>query len=218
MLSSVRRPVAAVVLASSLVVVAASCSGSDDESSSSAIEIEPSSYVVREAVTTTVAAPVDSTPTADGRSPVEQAYTVEDGDVPFAIAELYEVDLDELRNYNGWASDYSDFPGTGGVVRIPPNAKFIDPNATTTSAAEDETEDTEEGSETTAAAQDGDCAPGSYAVEDGDNPTLIAEKFDVTLEALTAANGWDASYSNFPGSGESIVIPAPADCDATATT
>ena len=91
-------------------------------------------------------------------------------------------------------------------------------NATTTSAAEEETEDTEEGTETTAAAQDGDCAPGSYAIEDGDNPTLIAEKFDVTLEALTAANGWDASYSNFPGTGESIVIPAPADCDATATT
>ena len=129
MFSSVRRPLGAVVLSAGLVLVAASCSD-DDPATSNTVTIKPSSYVVRDAATTTVVtAPVDTTPTADGRSPVEQAYTVQAEDNPSQIAALYDIDLDELRNYNGWASDYSDFPAVDGIVRIPPNALFIDPNA-----------------------------------------------------------------------------------------
>ena len=199
------------MVSSALVLVAASCSDEDPDTASSVVEIEPSAYEVQDIATTT-AAPVDTTPTAEGRSPVEQAYIVQEGDYPVVIAELFDIDIDELRNYNGWASDYSDFPQAGGTVRIPPNAKFIDPTATTTSEAdeEDETESTEEESDTTAAP--GDCEPaGSYVVEEGDNPTLIAEKFDVTLEALTSANGWASDYSDFPNVGASIVIPG-EDC------
>ena len=202
------------MVSSALVLVAASCSDEDPDTASSVVEIAPSAYEVQELATTT-AAPVDTTPTADGRSPVEQAYIVQEGDYPVIIAELYDVDIDELRNYNGWASDYSDFPQAGGTVRIPPNAKFIDPNATTTSTAEEEddeaTESTDEGEETGTTAE-GDCEPaGSYVIEEGDNPTLIAEKFDVTLEALTSANGWASDYSDFPNVGASIVIPG-EDC------
>ena len=200
------------MVSSALVVVAASCSDEDPDTSSSVVEIAPSAYEVQD-VATTSSVPEDTTPTADGRSPVEQSYTVREGDFPVVIADLYDIDVEELRNYNGWASDYSDFPNAGGTVRIPPNAKFIDPNATTTSEAEDEedtTESTEEGSETTTA--DSECEPaGSYVIEEGDNPSLIAEKFDVTLEALTAANSWSSDYSNFPNVGASIVIPG-TDC------
>ena len=39
---------------------------------------------------------------------------------------MFDVTLDELRNYNGWDEDYGGFPGRGGTVRIPPGAKFID--------------------------------------------------------------------------------------------
>ena len=200
------------MVSSALVVVAASCSDEDPDTASSVVEIAPSAYEVQDVVTTS-SVPVDTTPTADGRSPVEQSYTVKEGDFPVVIADLYDIEVDELRNYNGWAADYSDFPNAGGTVRIPPNAKFIDPNATTTSEAEEEdegTESTEEGSETTTG--DSQCEPaGSYVVEDGDNPTLIAQKFDVTLEALTSANSWSSDYSNFPNVGASIVIPG-EDC------
>ena len=106
--------------------------------------IEPSSYVVRDiGDDDVVTAPVDTTPTADGRSPVEQTYTVKAVTTRRQIAVLYDIDLDELRNYNGWAADYSDFPAVGGIVRIPPDAQFIDPNATTTSTEEGEDEETD---------------------------------------------------------------------------
>ena len=200
------------MVSSALVVVAASCSDEDPDTASSVVEIEPSHYEVQD-IATTSSVPLDTTPTAEGRSPVEQTYTVKEGDFPVSIADLYDIDVEELRNYNGWAADYSDFPNSGGTVRIPPDAKFIDPNATTTSTEEDEdeaTDSTEEGSEPSTA--DSDCEPaGSYVVEEGDNPTLIAEKFDVTLEALTSSNGWASDYSDFPNVGASIVIPG-EDC------
>ena len=93
-------------------------------------------------------------------------------------------------------------------MRIPPNAKFIDPDATTTSDAEKRTRRrVDRGRGLRRRARTALRAGRVYVVEEGDNPTLIAEKFDVTLEALTSANSWASDYSDFPNVGASIVIP-----------
>ena len=105
-------------------------------SSVSTVAIQPSSYVVRDAATTTTAAgrQLGRRRGALARSS-SPTSSQSDDDVPYNIAIMFDVDLDELRNFNGWDEDFAGFPGVGGTVRIPPGAKFIDPTATTTTAA-----------------------------------------------------------------------------------
>jgi LysM repeat protein len=223
MLSPLKGPIGASSLGTAaafalgtVVLLALTSCGDDDGSAESAttVTIQPTSYVTRvQATTTTV--PVDNTANAEGRSAVEQSYTVEAGDYPVLIATLYDVPLDELTAYNKWESDYSDFPAPGETVRIPPGAKFVDPNATETT--ERGTEDTVTGGTdtetTTAATTGGPCDPGEYTVEAGDYPIIIAEKFDVTLEELTEYNNWTPpDYLDFPSVGETVKIPPPSDC------
>ena len=56
------------MVSSALVVVAASCSDEDPDTASSVVEIEPSAYEVQD-IATTSSVPLDTTPTAEGRSP-----------------------------------------------------------------------------------------------------------------------------------------------------
>ena len=221
MLSSLKRPTGATSVATAacfalgtgLLLTLASCGDSDGSAqSATTVTIQPTSYVIREQVTTTTT-PVQNSANTEGRSAVEQAYTVQAGDYPVKIATLYDVDLDELGNFNQWESDYSDFPSVGGTVRIPPGAKFINPNAPETTEAE--TASTEAGTEdesTTSTVLGGPCDPGTYTLEEGDFPGGVAEKFDVSVEALSEANaateGYDAFYV-----GLDIVIPPPSDCE-----
>ena len=104
---------------------------------------------------------------------MEQAYTVQSGDYPVKVATLYDVDVDELRNFNQWEADYSDFPSVGETVRIPPGAKFINPNAPeTTEAGTEDTETTggEDDESTSSTVLGGPCDPGTYTLEEGDYP------------------------------------------------
>ena len=183
--------------------------------SASTIEIRPSSYVVKDPVTTTTVPEVPA-PDAEGRSAGEQAFTIQSiNDVPYRVAEMFDVDLDELRSYNGWDEDYSNYPGIGEVVRIPPGAKFIDQTATTTTVEGEDEDDS--GSETTEA-DDGDtetaggerCNP-VYVIEAGDVPLVITAKFDITLEELNAANTATPDWPNLY-TGREIKLPAPDDC------
>lgn len=221
MFSSVQRPIGAAVLGLALLGLTA-CGDGDGGSTASTVAIQPSSYVVRDPATTTTL-PAVNEPTADGRSPLEQAYVITSSrDVPYSIAKMYDIPLDDLRNFNGWEEEtYAGFPGVGGTVRIPPGAKFIDLSTTTTTAAATaNSDDTGEGDTTTTAPAGGDrCAP-TYVIEDGDAPLVITRKFDITLEQLNAANTATANWPNLY-TGATINLPAPADCaggTATVTT
>jgi LysM repeat protein len=225
MFSSVKRPVgvsslgtaAAVAAGTSLLLALTSCgdNGGSAESATT-VTIQPTSYVIRDQVTTTTAPTVNSAD-AEGLSQVEQAYTVQAGDYPWLVANLYEVDLEELSNYNQWESDYSDFPSVGETVRIPPGAKFVDPDAPETTEADSEettdTTDTGEGDEsTTSTTTGGPCDPGTYTLVANDYPAGVAEKFDVSVEALNEANAATEGYDIFYV-GLDIVIPPPSDCE-----
>ena len=208
------RAGAAVVACASLFALT-SCSEDGSGASASTVEIQPSSYVVKDPVTTTTA-PVVAEPDAEGRSAGEQSFTVQSiNDVPYRVAELYDVDLEELRNYNGWQENFSDYPGIGEVVRIPPGARFVDPAATTTTVAsegddEDEATDTTDGDGATETPAGDRCNP-IYVVEAGDAPLVITRKFDITLEQLNAANTATPDWPNLY-TGREIKLPPPADC------
>ena len=211
-----------------LTVVAGACGSSDAGSTASTITIQPQSYQAKPAVTVAPESTTAATPAEDGTTDQEQHYTVKSGDYPSEVASLFEIPLEELLNYNDWeltGNIVQDFPGAGAVIDIPPGAKFIDPNApsetetTETTEAEEPTNGTTEDGAiigTTAAPVTGDagddrCAPGTYAVEAGDYPNLVAQKFDVTGEALAAANAGTQGYNVFY-EGLEIIIPAADDC------
>jgi len=214
MFASVAR-IALPLLAAGGLLALSSC-GDDDGGSAavSTVQIKPSSYSVKEPATTTTVAIV---PAADeqGRSPAEQSYTVHKDEYPVEIAKLFDIPLDELRNYNGWDSTYSDYPAPGGTVRIPPGAKFVDPNATTTTAA-GQTSETTDSSGSTPDSSGDRCQP-TYEVKAGDAPLVITRKFDITIEQLNAANVDTPNWPNLY-TGRSIKLPPPADCANAATT
>jgi LysM repeat protein len=226
MLSPLKRPIgasslgvaAACALSTGLLLTLASCgdNGGSAESATT-VSIQPTSYVTRLQATTTTE-PVSGTADTEGRSPVEQTYTVKAGDYPVLIAAMYDVPVDELKAYNKWEDYADDFPGIGETVRIPPGAKFIDasiPSTTTTeSSATTEASDNSPATETTTAdTERGPCDPGEYTVEPGDYPILVAEKFDLTVEELTKYNHWTPpDYLDFPSAGETVKIPPPKDC------
>lgn len=219
MLPSSKRPIGAssfatavgFALGAGLLLSLTSCGDSGGSAqSATTVTIQPTSYVIRDQVTTTSTA-VDNTATAEGRSSVEQAYTVQSGDYPVLIATLYDVSLEELSNFNQWEEDYSDFPSVGGTVRIPPGAKFVNPNATQTTEAETESTEASDDESTTSTTLGGPCDPGSYTLEAGDYPGGVAEKFDVSVEALNEANAATDGYDGFYV-GLEIVIPPPSDC------
>jgi LysM repeat protein len=196
--------VASPILIGALVL--ASC-GSDTGSGAVAstqvdLDTAATNYIVKDPVTTTIAPLVtEIDPIASG----SQVYVVQAGDNPTKVAGLFGVPLEVLLAFNGWATG-SEFPFPGQDVLIPPGA---------VSAAEPATED-----DSVAAVPDGEtipdsgsnCTAGQYTIEASDTArTIVAEKFDVTVDALDAANAGTSGYGAFYP-GLKIVIPAKAGC------
>ncbi len=208
-----RRTGVAALAAAALAGLAGltACSDPGSTASVSTVAIQPSSYVVKEPATTTTV-PTSAVADAEGRSAAEQTYVVQsDNDVPYNIARMFDISLDELRNYNGWEEGtYAGFPGKGGTVRIPPGAKFIDPNATTTTEADTGEGETAAAASTTEAPGGDRCHP-TYTIEAGDAPLVVTRKFDITLDQLNAANVGTPDWPNFY-TGRTINLPPPADC------
>jgi LysM repeat protein len=160
------------------------------------------------ATTTTTIAP--DTAAESGISPVEQLYTVVAGDALASIANKFGITIDVLVAYNEWPEGISHPIYPGDEIRIPPDSKI--PSAADETATDDtsDTESTEADTESTDSPPSGsgaDCETGEYTIEEGDTTRLkVAEKFDVTVEALDAANANTAGYSSFYP-GLKIVIP-----------
>jgi LysM repeat protein len=182
-------------------LVLASC-GSDTASGStvSTISLDATNYIVKDPVTTTTEA-------LSGASAGSQTYIVQSGDYAIKVADQFGVPLEDLLNFNGWATG-NEFPFPGEEIKIPPGGTT--PGAAVVAedpaAAADETSAGE-----TIPASGSNCEPGSYTIEAGDFEGRVASKFDVTVEALRAANTGTADYSVFYV-GLKIVIPAKSDC------
>ena len=190
-------------------LVLASC-GSDTASGStvSTISLDATNYIVKDPVTTTT----EALSGAAGTSAGSQTYIVQSGDYAIKVADQFGVPLEDLLNFNGWATG-NEFPFPGEEIKIPPGGKT--PGAAV--VAEDPAAAADEaGTETSAGetipASGSNCEPSSYTIEDGDNArSKVANKFDVTVEALDAANSGTSGYSAF-FPGLKIVIPAKSDC------
>jgi hypothetical protein len=63
--------------------------------------------------------PIDSDVGPDIVASPEQEYAVLAGDFPLKVADQFGITIDELVAYNEWTS-VAEFPGVGGIVKIPP--------------------------------------------------------------------------------------------------
>lgn len=207
-------------LAAVAVLGLSACGEGGGAATVTTINLGPNSYALKEPVTATTV-PTSAVANADGRSDAEQTYIVHEEEYPSEIAQLFDVDLDELRRFNGWDEDWGGYPAPGGTVRIPPGAKFID-QSTTTTVAPDSGDDGDDGDDaTTETRAPGDCTPGTHELEEGDYPIQVAEKYDITLDDLLAANGLSLDASGnvpgWPAPGGEVAIPAGSDCTTTTT-
>jgi LysM repeat protein len=196
-------------------LVFAAC-GSDDSNGATRSTIDLSqgstAFVVRPTTPSTTVA--DETPGEVTSN--AQEYVVQAGDYPLAVANKFGVSLDELVSFNGWASA-GEFPFPGETILIPPGG--VVPGAETAADTADATEgatdeasavDSSAPADTIPAAGD-NCGEGSHTVVAGDYPLKVAEQYDVTIEALDAANANNPAYGQF-APGQTIIIPAKADC------
>jgi LysM repeat protein len=211
---SMLRPLGVIAFGLSPAVLITACGTGDDATDNTPlVAIQPSSYVVKEPATTTTTIVAD-VPVEGGISPVEQLYIVVAGDALFSIAAKFGITADEIVAYNEWPEGqlHKFFPDD--EIRIPPNSKIPgtadeeDEGDTTTDGTDVDSTDAE--TDSTEAPPVADCEtgdPGEYTIEEGDTTRLkVAEKFDVTVEALDAANANTDGYSQFYP-GLKIVIP-----------
>jgi LysM repeat protein len=201
-------------------VVLSSCGGGESGATQSTIDLSAAStaFVVRPPATTE---PVDSLAKGDPDAIVEgiQEYTVQSGDAPYVLVTRFGISLEDLLGVNEW-TDPSQFPFPGTVILIPPGAKSVTAAAATTDSGdtstdaetETETETETEATPTETIPDAGDnCSQGTYTIVEGDYEGLVAGKFDVTVDALRAANVATSGYGAF-FPGLEIVIPAKSDC------
>ncbi|MEM8620619.1 MAG: LysM peptidoglycan-binding domain-containing protein [Actinomycetota bacterium] len=204
-------------------LVLASCGGGEvGGAAESTIDLSQAStdYVER---------PPETTLAPDGAGGSEvvtgsQDYTVQAGDYPLKVANDFGITVDDLVAFNDWGS-VNEFPFPGTVIRIPPGANApsaSSDDAETAADAGSEADAVDDasadgGDEETAAPVEtipdaGDnCGEGTYTIAAGDLPIRVAENFDVTVDALDAANANTDGYGAFIV-GLEIIIPAKADC------
>ena len=214
-----------------LVITLAACGGDDDSSLGTEVEIKPSSYVTTPSTTTPpTAAPGASSGQPGDTSPIEQVHVVQPGEFLSGIAADYEVDMEEIAEYNGWADGTSHPLYPDDQVEIPPNAMIPSPEDEDEGDddSDEETESTEDDSdsgdedetETTEEDDEPELCPdgeprGRYTVKAGDFPASVAAALDVTLEQLNEANANTPGYSGFI---VGIRINIPCGAESTETT
>jgi LysM repeat protein len=132
---------------------------------------------------------------------------VQAGDYPIKVAQQFGVPLDALINFNGWASA-AEFPGPNQPIKIPPGGTNVVPEVQDTDIAAGD--GTTPVGETIPEAGNNSCE-GKHTVVTGDYPLAVSKQYDVTIESLDAANAGNPAYTQFVP-GQSIIIPAKADC------
>ena len=202
------RALAFAALAASPVLSLTSCGGDAEGARTTLGTVQTTSYVVEDPVTTTTTTTLPTAVPEGEVSPTEQIHIVVANDSVSKIASTYGITMDALVNYNAWTDGINHVLLLGAEVRIPPNSKV--PAATPDTQAPSGGGDTggdDTTSETTTPAGVG-C---THTVEEGDNPTRVANQYDITVDELAAANAGNPAYQNFL-IGSSLSIPANGSC------
>lgn len=187
-------------------VVAAGCGSNDTASpSGSTITVDATSFATLPTTPTTLPSATSSVPAVGA----EQQYTIQAGDYPLGVAAKFGVDLVALEAANAATPGYAQF-FAGTVITIPAGGTAV-VVVTTTVPPTGGTTAPPANTTTTVAGGQPNCGVGSYTIEAGDYPALVAEKFDTTVDELDAVNADTSGYSAFIV-GVTIKIPAKTAC------
>ena len=179
-----------------VIVSLVSCTGGDaDVGPSTVPRIGSTNYVTQPVVTLQPSTVPGQTTQPGGTVPGSQEYRIRNGDTISGIASRYGITIDELVDFNGWDSS-RELIVQGDVILIPPNADLPDPSEST--------------SVDTLFIEGPTCPDGSeqetYTIESGDFLGRVANKLDVTVEQLNAANEQTGGYEVFYP-GLEIMVP-----------
>ena len=180
----------------SLIVAAfmlTSCGVDVSGSATTVVPIGPTDFATIPPVQTTL--PNTTTTLPPGAVGVEQIYTVQAGDSPNLVANLFGITVTELLAWNGLISA-TQFPYAGRKLRIPPSAQVVSSNVQQTTVAN-----------VVGKPGCGNRPAGTYEIAQGDSLFVIIKKFCVSMTALLAANQW-SSVDVFIYQGMKINIPA----------
>jgi LysM repeat protein len=180
----------------SLIVTAfvlTSCGVDVSGSATTVVPIGPTDFATIPPVQTTL--PNTTTTLPPGAVGVEQIYTVQAGDSPNLVANLFGITVTELLAWNGLISA-TQFPYAGRKLRIPPSAQVVSSNVQQTTVAN-----------VVGKPGCGNRPAGTYEIAQGDSLFVIIKKFCVSMTALLAANQW-SSVDVFIYQGMKINIPA----------
>ncbi|MFW2332852.1 LysM peptidoglycan-binding domain-containing protein, partial [Ilumatobacter sp.] len=166
------------------LLMAAGCGGTSATGAQATMaRIQPTSFVELPPATTTTTTTISAEEiAASGISPVEQTYTIQRGDSISRIATIHDITMEQLVNYNSWSDGLNHFLVVGDPVKIPPGAKI--PGSTSASAAPTDDTGGDDSSSEDESSGDG-C---THTIVQGENPSRVASKYDITVDELRAAN------------------------------
>jgi hypothetical protein len=224
---SLRRGVRFAPLAAPVVltIVLAACGG-DDGDGRVDVTIGPTSFQTRPPVTTLAPTPsllAGETLPEGTRNPNSQQYEVQRGDFLFAIAEMFDVEIDSIVAINEWPEGIDHPLNPGDTIVIPPEA--LDAGAIRRES--DDSDEADEGAEDVVDSIGGlggnpgeECPDGSdrpvYEIQAGDIPGRVANQLDISLEDLTAVNEGNSAWSSFIVGAE-IWLPCEDELDSQST-
>ncbi|MGD9701464.1 MAG: LysM peptidoglycan-binding domain-containing protein [Acidimicrobiia bacterium] len=190
------------------VLALSACGGSGDDTSDTSLNPLGSATVFRTILPTTTTLSVDASvdPNNPAAIPGEASYSIISGDFPIAVARKLGCESwDLIAAFNEIDPDPNEFPFPGTVLKIPPDCAGEPVVETTETTAATSTATTAAPTATTGA--DGSA---TYTVQAGDTVSGIASNFDVTPQALAAANGWSDGINHAIFPGDEIIIPGPS--------
>lgn len=206
-----RSALARLVLAciTGAALLAAACGGDDEaEPTPEPAASESTPIPTATPFATTPEPTIVASPTAEATatqtavaSGEEVEYTVEAGDTLFAIAERFETTVDAIMELNDIEDAALIFVGQVLTVR---QGYAPEGSDTGGDAADDDGSDAEDSGDGTTTDESG---ARIYVVQAGDTAYDIALQFDVTVEALAAANGTTVDGLANLFVGEELIIP-----------
>jgi LysM repeat protein len=203
-----RRAVVAFLVGAGSVTLAG-CGDNNTAAGDSLTEVRETSYVTMEpaTTTTTISAANTTVPPEGAIDPNEQTYLIQSGDTVWGIANKHGISIEQLVTYNQWPNGQSHLLIAGQEVRIPPNSKVPGTGGGGSSSASTGTTPPASGTTPPATESEG-C---THTIESGDNPTRVANRYDISVQVLEQANAGNPAYQSFL-IGSTLNIPAGADC------
>jgi LysM repeat protein len=210
-----RSSLARLVLAciTGVALLAAACGGDDEaEPTPEPTSSESTPIPTATPFSTTPEPTIVASPTAEATAtqpPVasgeEAEYTVEAGDTLFAIAERFETTVDAIMELNDIEDAALIFVGQVLTVRqgYAPEGSDTGGDTTDDTGGDDGTDAEDSGDGTTT----DESGARIYVVQAGDTAYDIALQFDITVEALAAANGTTVDGLANLFVGEELIIP-----------